>query len=286
MSGMPSAPVQLGIVDDHPVFRLGLATALARDEGLEVRWQAGSLAETLYRLATDPVAVLLMDLHLGQGLDGPPAVALLTRDWPQVKVVILSALSGEHHRDSTLAAGAAAHLAKDLPVAEVVATIKALAIESQQPVRRLRRTPGRPIPLSERERAVLARIRLGETNQQIAAHLGITTNTVNAPYPDDASKNVRDWANRYKEKYKDDAAVFSVYGYVAIDLFAQIVAKAGQNLTVDSFVNAIESFSGPRDMFGSDAATFSKTKHLGSNRARLSQIVNGKWTAITDYITE
>jgi hypothetical protein len=32
--------------------------------------------------------------------------------------------------------------------------------------------------------------------------------------------------------------------------------------------------------------TFSKTKHLGSNRARLSQIQNGKWMPITDYITE
>ena len=41
-----------------------------------------------------------------------------------------------------------------------------------------------------------------------------------------------------------------------------------------------------RDIFGSDEMTFSKTKHLGSNRARLSQIQNGKWTPITDYITE
>jgi hypothetical protein len=32
--------------------------------------------------------------------------------------------------------------------------------------------------------------------------------------------------------------------------------------------------------------SFSKTKHLGSNRSRLSQIVSGKWTPITDYITE
>ena len=42
----------------------------------------------------------------------------------------------------------------------------------------------------------------------------------------------------------------------------------------------------PRDAFGSDEMTFTKTKHLGSNRARLSQIQNGKWVPITDYITE
>jgi len=113
-----------------------------------------------------------------------------------------------------------------------------------------------------------------------------STNTVNNPYMDDASKNVRDWATKYKDKYKEDPTVFSVYGYQIIDLFARIADKAGPNLTTDSFINSIESFSMPRDMFGGDALSFSKTKHLGSNRARLSQIVNGKWTPITDYITE
>ena len=113
-----------------------------------------------------------------------------------------------------------------------------------------------------------------------------STNTVNNPYMDDASKNVREWALKYKDKYKEDPAVFSVYGYQVIDLFIRMADKAGPNLTTDTFINAIEKFSMPRDMFGGDELSFSKTKHLGSNRARLSQIVNGKWTPITDYITE
>ena len=113
-----------------------------------------------------------------------------------------------------------------------------------------------------------------------------STNTVNNPYMDDASKNVREWALKYKDKYKEDPAVFSVYGYQVIDLFVRMADKAGPNLTTDTFINAIEKFSMPRDMFGGDELSFSKTKHLGSNRARLSQIVNGKWTPITDYITE
>ena len=112
------------------------------------------------------------------------------------------------------------------------------------------------------------------------------TNNANVPYLDDASKNVRDWAQRYKDKYKDDPSVFSVGGYVVIDLFARAVDKVGPNLNVDSFVATMEKFSAPRDMFGNDEVSFTKTKHLGSNRARLSQIINGKWTALTDYITE
>jgi branched-chain amino acid transport system substrate-binding protein len=113
-----------------------------------------------------------------------------------------------------------------------------------------------------------------------------STNTVNVPYPDDASKNVRDWAAVYKAKFKEDPGLFSVYGYEVIDLFIQVATKAGSNLTVESFIKALDSYSGPRDMFGGDAFSFSPTKHLGSNRARLSQIVNGRWTALTDYITE
>jgi branched-chain amino acid transport system substrate-binding protein len=103
---------------------------------------------------------------------------------------------------------------------------------------------------------------------------------------DDASRNVREWAQRYKAKFNEDPAVFSAYGYQVIDLFSQIADKAGPKLTVDTFIDTLQGFSSPRDMFGADAMTFSKTKHLGSNRARLSQIVNGKWTPITDYITE
>ncbi len=112
------------------------------------------------------------------------------------------------------------------------------------------------------------------------------TNTVNNPYLDDASKNVREWAQRYKAKFNEDPAVFSVYGYEVIDLFIQIADKTGPKLTVDTFIDTLQGFSTPRDMFGADSMSFSKTKHLGSNRARLSQIVNGKWTPITDYITE
>ena len=113
-----------------------------------------------------------------------------------------------------------------------------------------------------------------------------STNTVNMPYLDDASKNVREWANRYKEKFKEDPGVFSVYGYEVIELFNQIAAKTGPNLTVDNFIKTLDKFTAPRDMFGADAFNFTPTKHLGSNRARLSQIVNGKWTSVSDFITD
>ncbi|MEX2198236.1 MAG: ABC transporter substrate-binding protein, partial [Burkholderiales bacterium] len=98
--------------------------------------------------------------------------------------------------------------------------------------------------------------------------------------------NVREWAQRYKAKFNEDPAVFSAYGYTVIDIFKQVADKTGPKLTVDTFIDTLDNFTSPRDMFGGDSMSFSKTKRLGSNRARLSQIVNGKWTPITDYITE
>lgn len=113
-----------------------------------------------------------------------------------------------------------------------------------------------------------------------------STNTVNNPYLDDASKNVREWAQKYKQKFNEDPGVFSAYGHTIIGMFAKVAQDTGPNLTTDSFLNTLEKTTFPRDMFGSDEMTYTKTKHLGSNRARLSQIVNGKWTPVTDYITE
>jgi len=112
------------------------------------------------------------------------------------------------------------------------------------------------------------------------------TNTVNQPYLDDASKNVREWALKYKQKFNEDPGVFSAYGYSIISMFAKVAQDTGPNLTTERFLATLEKTTFPRDMFGADEMTFTKTKHLGSNRARLSQIVNGKWTPITDYITE
>jgi branched-chain amino acid transport system substrate-binding protein len=111
-------------------------------------------------------------------------------------------------------------------------------------------------------------------------------NTINIPYPDDPSKNVRDWMQKYKDKFGEDVTLFSAYGYLVITHFERVARAAGANLTTDSFIAAMEKYSTPRDMFGADEFTFSKTRHLGSTRARLSQIQNGKWVGITDYITD
>jgi branched-chain amino acid transport system substrate-binding protein len=77
--------------------------------------------------------------------------------------------------------------------------------------------------------------------------------------------------------------VFSAYGYLIIDAFAQAASKAGTNLTTDSFIKAMDTTNLPTDIFGSPPMTFSATKRLGSDSSRLSQITDGKWKVIADY---
>ncbi len=100
-------------------------------------------------------------------------------------------------------------------------------------------------------------------------------------YLDDASPNLRFWANKYKTMFGEDPTVFSVYGYLAIDALAAGARKAGPNLTTDSFVNAMDSIVIPADMFGTPELRFGPRKHLGSEASRLSQ--DGRWKIVSDY---
>ena len=108
--------------------------------------------------------------------------------------------------------------------------------------------------------------------------------TAQNPYLDDSSQPIRFWANKFKTKFNEDPSVFSVYGYLIVDTFAKVAEKTGQNLTTDNFAKVMDTMSTPPDIFGSPSTSFSPTKHMGSDAARLSQIVDGKWKVVSEYI--
>lgn len=106
---------------------------------------------------------------------------------------------------------------------------------------------------------------------------------VQHPYLDEAAQPIRHWATKYKTKFNEDPTVFSVYGYNAVDAFIRAAAKAGPNLTTDSFIKAMDTMVIPPDIFGSSEMTFGPQKRLGSDATRLSQIVDGRWKVVADY---
>ncbi|NMM81573.1 ABC transporter substrate-binding protein [Acidovorax sp. SRB_14] len=110
------------------------------------------------------------------------------------------------------------------------------------------------------------------------------TMTVQNPYLDEASQPIRFWANKYQTKFNEDPTVFSVYGYTLIDAFIRAAQKAGPNLNTDSFIKAMDTMVIPPDIFGSAEGTFGPQKRLGNNLSRLSQIQDGRWKVVSDYV--
>ena len=110
------------------------------------------------------------------------------------------------------------------------------------------------------------------------------TMSVQNPYTDEASQPIRFWANKYKTKFNEDPTVFSAYGYTMIDILIQAAQKAGPTLTTDSFIKAMDSMTIPPDIFGAPKLTYSSKQRLGSDLSRLSQIQDGKWKVVSDYV--
>lgn len=108
--------------------------------------------------------------------------------------------------------------------------------------------------------------------------------TAEQPYPDATDDKIRFWSNKYRTKFNEDATVFSAYGYMIIDIFAVAARNAGPNLTTDSFIKAMESTKFPADMFGSPPLSFKPDFRLGNDQSRMSQIQNGRWVKVTDYL--
>ena len=106
------------------------------------------------------------------------------------------------------------------------------------------------------------------------------------PYLDDAAQPIRFWATKFKTKFNEDPNVSTVYGYQIIDAFARAAGKAGTNLTTETLIKAMDSMTIPSDIFGSPEQTFSATKRLGSDASRMSQIQDGRWKVVSDYVKQ
>jgi DNA-binding NarL/FixJ family response regulator len=172
-----SAPIRVGIVDDHPLFRAGLRRVLERSGDMAVGWELADATRLDAALTRNPVDLVLMDLELAPGGDGLDATRAAAARWPEVGVIVLSgSLSPETPR-LAMEGGAVGFLAKDMPIPEMISRIRELAFRGHRA--NGSRGPRDPSVLSERERQVLAEIRRGRTNREIAGALGVSITTVN-----------------------------------------------------------------------------------------------------------
>lgn len=106
------------------------------------------------------------------------------------------------------------------------------------------------------------------------------------PYTDEQDLAIRFWANKYKTRFNEEPSVMSVYGYTMVDMFVRAVRKTGPNLTTDNFIKAMDLTTFPPDSFGSPKMTYGPAKRLGTDAMRLSQIVDGRWKVVGEYMSD
>ena len=179
------------IVDDHPVFRDGLAGLLATLPEVEVTGTAGTAEEALAAIKDTAPDVVLMDINL-PGASGVEATRRAAQIAPATAVLVVTMVDDDDTVFAALAAGARGYVLKGASADEIAAALRTVAaggavFGAGVASRLLAHTPGRssgpaspsrPDDLTTREREVLDLLAEGASNQQIARSLGISLKTV------------------------------------------------------------------------------------------------------------
>jgi DNA-binding NarL/FixJ family response regulator len=176
------------IVDDHPIFRDGLAGLLATLPEVEVVGAAGTAEEALAAVRQTAPDVVLMDINL-PGASGVEATRQTTQAAPATAVLVISMVDDDDSVFAAMAAGARGYVLKGASAAEITAALRTVAaggavFGAGVASRLLARTPprssapARPDDLTTREREVLDLLAEGTSNRQIARSLGLSLKTV------------------------------------------------------------------------------------------------------------
>src|SRR3984893_18239487 len=174
-------PIRILSVEDHPVFREGLATIISSQQDMILVAQANNAAEAIEQFRIHRPDVTLMDLRL-PGRNGTDALVAIRGDFPKARIIMLTTSDGDGEIQLALRAGAVAYVLKSMPKNELLAVIRSVHAGGRHiPVEVAARLAEhmRDENLTSRELEVLGLIRDGHRNKQIADELAISETTVN-----------------------------------------------------------------------------------------------------------
>jgi len=182
-----TSPLKVLIADDHPLMLAGIRRALERAEGIEIAGEARSGAELIDMVRRRLPDVVLMDLRM-PGVTGTECVQRICSEWPQIKVVVLSACEDRPSIESALAAGASAYIVKSVNAFDIASVLRQVwgAGTVFHAVTNARTVLGRPREmdepqrprLTEREQTILEAVARGMTTSAISESLWVSEHTV------------------------------------------------------------------------------------------------------------
>jgi DNA-binding NarL/FixJ family response regulator len=178
---VPTPPIRLLLVDDHPLVRDGLRARLEVVPGFEVVGEAGNADEAQAQMAALRPSLVLMDVGM-KDVNGIDLTAMLLAREPALQVLMLSMYDNPEYVQRAMQAGARGYVLKDAPASEIIAAIEAVAgggtfLSPAVSKRLFRNQAPRPL-LSLRESQILSALARGLSSKQIAREMDVSVRTV------------------------------------------------------------------------------------------------------------
>ena len=183
-------PIHVILADDHTLVRAGIRALLEKLPGVKVIGEAGDGREALDLVKAQPPEVVLMDIAM-PGLNGLEATERMARDFPDVRIILLSMHNNEEYVLRALKSGAVGYLLKKAATVELEAALRQVVrgeiyLSREISAQLLKKFPlhgitGRKSPLEQltgRQREVLQLIAEGQNTKQIGDILKVSPKTV------------------------------------------------------------------------------------------------------------